>query len=196
MSFGPDDSGLLDFKSESEAIAYLEELGLKFKYGCHREGNAVRKYCFCRGSLVHNYFFTCRCILLLECHSLGRWYENFKHNYSEAETTFRKNCFNRRFAESCTKYAFYKMFGGEGVKRDSRQAFEALKFGCHVAEDARCCQVRNLIIMFNCKVVHKGPRKPHIGKNLHFVIYKPIAKEACQHAPLAVSIPDFYDIQC
>lgn len=44
MSFGPNDSGLLEFRTEDEAKSYLEELGLKFKYGCRREGNAVRKF--------------------------------------------------------------------------------------------------------------------------------------------------------
>lgn len=43
MSFGPDDSGILEFKTEKEAEAYLDELGPKFKYGCYRRGDPVRK---------------------------------------------------------------------------------------------------------------------------------------------------------
>ena len=42
MSFGPNDSGILEFKTEEEATEYLDSLGPKFKYGCHREGNSIR----------------------------------------------------------------------------------------------------------------------------------------------------------
>nr|VZI43182.1 unnamed protein product [Spirometra erinaceieuropaei] len=116
MSFGPNDSGLLPFKSEAETEEYLDELGLKFRYACTKEKDPI------------------------QCHSLGLWLETFKRNWVEAESIYRDNCFTRRFPESCTKYAFLKLFGGEGITRDKQLAFEALKFGCHVAGDARCCQ--------------------------------------------------------
>lgn len=45
MSFGPGDSGILEYKNEEEAKDYLENLGLKFKYGCNREGNPIRMSC-------------------------------------------------------------------------------------------------------------------------------------------------------
>ncbi|VDD81439.1 unnamed protein product [Mesocestoides corti] len=123
MSFGPEDSGVLDFKTEEETIEYLEGLGPQFKYGCHRERNPI------------------------QCHSLGRWYASFKRNFAESENIYRQNCFSRRFADSCIKYASYKLLGVEGVKRNDSQAFEAFKFGCHVCEDARCCQAAGELLV-------------------------------------------------
>ncbi|VDM16990.1 unnamed protein product [Hydatigera taeniaeformis] len=116
MSFGPDDSGILEYKTEEEAQEYIDGLGPKYEYGCHREGNAT------------------------QCHSLARWYASFKHDFVKAEDVYRQNCFHRRYAESCSHYAFYKLFGAAAIKRDPLQAFEALKFGCHVCENPRCCQ--------------------------------------------------------
>lgn len=44
MSFGPDDSGILEFKTEEEAEEYLEGLGSKYEYGCRREGIPIRMF--------------------------------------------------------------------------------------------------------------------------------------------------------
>ncbi|EUB55975.1 Cytochrome c oxidase assembly factor 7B [Echinococcus granulosus] len=116
MSFGPDDSGILEFKTEEEAEEYLGNLGSKFEYGCHREGNPI------------------------QCHSLARWYASYKRDFAKSEDVYRQNCFHRRYAESCSNYAFYKLFGATAIKRNASQAFEALKFGCHVCEHPKCCQ--------------------------------------------------------
>ncbi|VUZ51786.1 unnamed protein product [Hymenolepis diminuta] len=117
MNFGPNDSGVLEFKTEKEAEEYLEELGPKFKYGCYRQGNPI------------------------QCHSLARWYASYLRDYAKSEAVFHQNCFQRQFSESCTGYAFYKLFGAPGIKRNFKQAFEALKFGCNTSESSRCCQV-------------------------------------------------------
>ncbi|KAM7537611.1 hypothetical protein Aperf_G00000079503 [Anoplocephala perfoliata] len=116
MSFGPDDSGILEFKTEEETKEYLENLGAKFKYGCRREGNPI------------------------QCHSLARWYASYKREYAKSEDVFRQNCFQHRFSDSCNGYAFYKVFGAPGVKRDADEAFQALKFGCHDCKVPKCCQ--------------------------------------------------------
>ncbi|KAL5110657.1 hypothetical protein TcWFU_007420 [Taenia crassiceps] len=91
-------------------------LGPKYEYGCRREGDPI------------------------QCHSLARWYASYKRDFVKSEDVYRQNCFHRRYAESCSHYAFYKLFGAAGIKRNPSQAFEALKFGCHVCEHPRCCQ--------------------------------------------------------
>nr|CDS28857.1 sel1 repeat containing protein 1B [Hymenolepis microstoma] len=116
MSFGPNDSGILEFKTEKETEEYIKELGPKFKYGCYRQGDPV------------------------QCHSLARWYASYMRDYRQSEEVFLQNCFQRQFSDSCVGYAFYKLFGASGIKRDAKQAFEALKFGCDAGGSAKCCQ--------------------------------------------------------
>ncbi|VDO04566.1 unnamed protein product [Rodentolepis nana] len=123
MGFGPDDSGILEFKTEKEAEEYLNELGPKFKYGCYRQGDPAY------------------------CHSLARWLASHKRDYRQSEEVFHQNCFQRQFSESCTVYAFYKLFGASGIKRNAKQAFEALKFGCDTGENAKCCQGAGELIL-------------------------------------------------
>lgn len=103
-------------------------------------GRAIQFVCTVLISCILFAYFNCY-LFLTECHSLARWYASYLRDYAKSEVVFHQNCFQRQFSESCTGYAFYKLFGAPGIKRNFKQAFEALKFGCNTGKSSQCCQV-------------------------------------------------------
>ncbi|KAL3317612.1 Cytochrome c oxidase assembly factor 7 [Cichlidogyrus casuarinus] len=134
-TFGSDDSGLLKYKTVEEAREDLEELGLKFEYGCRKEKNPQ----------LQN----------TECYSLGQWYQSFKNDPKLAAEIFKKTCLEMDFKESCMKHAYLSTKGYADVKPDLNMAYESLDHACSKLKDMKSCTAIGL--MFIEGILGHGP---------------------------------------
>ncbi|XP_050491189.1 uncharacterized protein LOC126873898 [Bombus huntii] len=102
-----------DFKKKEEVEEYLKNLYIEYQFGCLSEKKAE------------------------VCHLLGDYHESIKQNPKEALNLYKKNCDERGYGKSCTKYGDYRVMGTE-CEKDSKEAFKYMQKGCD-KDDARGC---------------------------------------------------------
>lgn len=102
-----------DFKKKEEVEEYLKNLYIEYQFGCLSEKKAE------------------------VCHLLGDYYESIKQNPKEALNLYKKNCDERGYGRSCTKYGDYRVMGTE-CEKDPKEAFKYMQKGCD-KDDARGC---------------------------------------------------------
>ncbi|TGZ63593.1 hypothetical protein CRM22_006808 [Opisthorchis felineus] len=149
-----DDAGLLDYKSASEVSEYMENLGLRFEFGCKKEHNPT------------------------SCHSLAQWFETYKTDVKRCAEILQMNCFDMKYGDSCFKYGVFKLFGKEGVPRDPLAAYQAFEFGCKSADHGKSCQGAGRLIAEGL-VSHSPsltPAIPMFERGCHFGL-----AESCFH---------------
>ncbi|XP_060828948.1 uncharacterized protein LOC132914129 [Bombus pascuorum] len=102
-----------DFKKKEEVEEYLKNLYIEYQFGCLSEKKPE------------------------VCHLLGDYYESIKQNPKEALNLYKKNCDERGYGRSCTKYGDYRIMGTE-CEKDPKEAFKYMQKGCD-KDDARGC---------------------------------------------------------
>lgn len=102
-----------DFKKKEEVEEYLKNLYIEYQFGCLSEKKPE------------------------VCHLLGDYYEAIKQNPKEALNLYKKNCDERGYGKSCTKYGDYRVMGTE-CEKDPQEAFKYMQKGCD-KDDARGC---------------------------------------------------------
>ncbi|CAH8592543.1 unnamed protein product [Heterobilharzia americana] len=119
------DSGMLDFKPIAEMHDYLEDLGLRFEYGCVRENDPVSEYV---------------------AFSLQRYIITTKVVIRGLYDILKENCFKNNYADSCFKLGSLKIIGGTDVLRDPLEAFRAFEHGCKAGKQGKCCQAAGRLV--------------------------------------------------
>ena len=102
-----------NLKSPEEVKEYLKNLHIEYKFGCYSEKKPE------------------------VCHLLGDYAESVKSDYKEATEIYKKNCDERNYNKSCTKYGDYSLIG-RGCEKNFMEAYKYMKKGCDLNDEKGC----------------------------------------------------------
>ncbi|XP_053984756.1 cytochrome c oxidase assembly factor 7 homolog [Hylaeus volcanicus] len=102
-----------NLKSEEEVKEYLKNLHIEYKFGCYSEKKPE------------------------VCHLLGDYEESIKSNYKAAADIYKRNCDERNYGSSCTKYGDYNLIG-RGCEKNIMEAYKYMTKGCDLNDGKGC----------------------------------------------------------